>query len=278
MILLMHISKKNYKKNYSRIKNPVKKVSVRLWDNRLFTAKIIARHYPLGIALIKIEAKDLPFIEIDAKEAVLGASCAVIGITKHHKFTMNTGIISADSRDNGMRFQFDALANYGNSGGPLIDLNGKIIGICLNPMTPLPFMGRLLSVNELMHWQIAPNSGVSFSANALQLRNAIGKMKKGQNIHSYTEAFIGINPRLRKGRTKEVYISFVVEGSPAAIAGIHKGDILLSIDNKVIKSLKDVAHIVKNLKKGDRVEIDILRKGKQRYLLLNGKRIYIKTD
>lgn len=67
-------------------------------------------------------------------------------------FTLNAGIVSAETRSRGNQFQFDALINYGNSGGPVITTDGKICGVAIQAMSPGPEMGRLLSDQELGRW------------------------------------------------------------------------------------------------------------------------------
>ena len=110
-------------------------ISVRLPDKRIFSAKLIGSDSKVDIAVLKIEAKDLPTINLGNSDNVqVGQKVLAIGNPYGFDFTVTTGIISAKHRDTGPTeykdfLQTDASINPGNSGGPLINTNGKVVGI-----------------------------------------------------------------------------------------------------------------------------------------------------
>ena len=130
-------------------KNPIQKILVTLPDGSQREAKILARHEPLGVAVLKIDAKGLRFCDLakSAAGAELGTRVGLVGYAggKLARHTLNAGIVSSPSRNRAMQFQVDALLNYGNSGGPVISPEGRVLGIGLAPIEPHTIIGRVFT-------------------------------------------------------------------------------------------------------------------------------------
>jgi S1-C subfamily serine protease len=254
--------------------NPVIRISVTLPDGRAVPAKMVSRHIPLGLAMLKIDAKDLAFLDLKSRAATspkTGSPCAVVGWVKGDLgYTMNTGMISSQFRSRKQRFQYDAIINYANSGGPVIGRDGTVLGIALSPMVPLPTMGRVWSGQDILRWQIAPNSGVSMAARADLLLVDLETLKKGQSVRRIKGPYIGIAPD-NNPLSETVRLSLVQPLSPADKAGVKVGDILTTFNGSPIKSWKNLIDELDGLSVGDSVPIEVVRPGRKRYFILNGK-------
>ena len=187
--------------------------------------------------------------------------------------TLNVGIVSADKRYRNQRFQFDAITNYGNSGGPVIGTEGELYGFALTPMFPGPIMGRIYSSMDILRWTIAPNSGVSFGARVDQVIQALPIMMKGESTDRLGGAFIGIAPESTSMLDDDVRLKTVMPNSAGDKAGLRKGDIIQQFNHQRVRSWKDVTKQIEKVKPGDKVEVQILRPGRDRYLEVNGKQI-----
>jgi S1-C subfamily serine protease len=284
---------------YEVLENPVQSIQATLAGGKTCAAKIVARNPKLGIALLKIEEQDLPYLDLAAGRAdpVLGETVGAMGIVPGQpgRFTLNEGMISAARRDQGRRFQFTALANYGNSGGLILNAEGKILGLVLEPLRAgeqLESMlrgpafpkasglttGRLLpmglSANEpsLTFWQIAPNSGVGFAAPVGRILETLPDLMRGKDVVVAGEPYLGITPRpdIETVNKDEVIVHGVAAGSPAAKAGLAAGDKVLQIDGQSVANWKALLEIVARHKVGDMLAITVARKAPPSYVEING--------
>ncbi|MFM8251047.1 MAG: S1C family serine protease [Planctomycetota bacterium] len=250
-------------KGYERVANPIEKLVVKLADGRELEARVVSRHVPLGVVVLKIEAADLPFFDLQANSTVpeLGAPLGILGVVSDSetRYTLNPGMVSATQRNRGFQFQTDALVNYGNSGGPIIDAEGRFMGLADVALGPATVMGRLFQDQELNSWQTAPNSGVSLVARGDRLRESLEELKSGKSILQPPGAFLGIGPDQRKLFSTEVTIGAVTPKSPADQAGLKVGDRILSINNEELNNWRDMLAHLANFKPGDQVEIKVFR-------------------
>jgi serine protease Do len=209
----------------------------------------------------------------------VGEPCGVIGVGDDRvSYTLNTGVVSAANRHRDHRFQFDGLVNYGNAGGPIFAADGRFLGIALDPMSPGPIMGRLIGPNDILEWQVAPNSGVSFGARTDRLRQALPGLKAGKSSESFGGAFVGFAPETTSLLDITVVLGYIVPGSPADAAGLRAGDTVRRFSGREIKSWRDILEEVDRRRPGDVVEVELERPGAQRYLELNGQRIQNEAD
>ena len=257
--------------------NDIKQVSVVLRDGKRHEAKVVARHEPLGVALLKIEATDLPWYDVTGNSISpqLGDGVGLVGYLPGEQpgFTLNAGIVSAPSRNRGYQFQTDALLNYGNSGGPLVDRAGNFLGLAAAPIQPDTLLGRLVSPQQLMMWTRAPNSGVGMAARADRIRDVLEAMKGGKSFDRIPGPFLGVQADESKAFADNVVIGGVSPGSPAEKAGLKRGDVLLEMDGTEVNSWNELTERIAACKPGQTVEIRVQRKGGGPRLLIAGREV-----
>ncbi len=267
--------------NTKQRKNPVTSVTATLHDGRTLPAKIVARHKPLGVALLRVEAADLPHVDLADRMTVprAGQAVGVVGVLPaNESFTLNTGMVSAPARHRDLRMQCDALFNYGNSGGPVFLRDGRIVGFAGAPMRPGPVLGRLFAGVELQQWHIAPNSGISLAARADRVLRALPALQAGADVDTLSGAYIGVGPDPNRAFGTEVIIGRVAKGSPGDAAGLRKGDAVLALDSTPLTSWKHFIAEVAEHEPGDVVQLTIRRKGGCRYLEIAGQRVERERD
>ena len=262
--------------------NPIRRVAVVLADGSRRQAKVHARHEPLGVALLKVEAESLAALDLAtaATSPQLGDHVAAVGLVSPGgaAFTLNPGIVSAAARNRGYRFQTDALVNYGNSGGPVVDANGSLLGIVTAPLEPDTAMGRLFTLQQLMRWSRAPNSGVGFVARADRLRAVLDDLKSGKSFERFPGPFLGVQADESKALGDDVVIGFVAEGSPAAKAGLRKGDVVLAYDGVELAAWREFTERIAAGKPGEAAVLTIRRKQKGPRLVIAGRDIETVED
>jgi len=234
-------------------------VNVKLTDKREFKAKVIGADMRTDVALVKIEGKGLPTVKIgDPEKASVGEWVAAIGSPFGLENTVTAGIISAKSRSLSGEsivpfIQTDVAVNPGNSGGPLFNMAGEVIGI-----------------NSQIYSRTGGYMGLSF---AIPIDFAIGIKEDLQKHGKVSRGRLGVSIQ---SVTKELADSFglakpqgalvisVEEGSAAQEAGIATGDIILSLNDKAIDEAGDLARAVAQMKPGTSVNLKVWRKGATR--------------
>ena len=263
-------------------KNSIEKITVTLPDGTQHVAKLLAHHEPLGVALLKIDAKDLKYCNLEKATGApeLGTPLGLVGFVGGAltRYTLNTGIVSAAERAQGMRFQTDALLNYGNSGGPVISARGQLLGIALAPIKPQTVLGRVFSHADLTKWATAPNSGVSMICRADQLLPALADLKAGKSLTSLPGQHLGIAFDPRQALGEQLIIARVMPDSPAQKAGVKAGDHIAKVDGKPLTSWKEFTERVKNVAPGGKVELELHRKDIVNHLMINGQKVENEAD
>jgi S1-C subfamily serine protease len=261
--------------------NPVETVTVILPDGGRKEATIVARHQPLGVALLKIEAAGLPFLDFaDAVSPQVGDDVGVLGRLPAGRpgWTLNAGIVSAPARNRGFQFQTDALLNYGNSGGPVFDRGGNLLGIAAAPIEPDTLLGRLVNLPQLMRWSRAPNSGVGLVSRADRIRDALEDLKAGKSFARPPGPFLGVEVDQKKAFTESVVVGRVAPQSPAERAGLKAGDALLEFNGVEVRSWPDLTDRIAACKPGDRVELRVQRKSSGPRVVINGQDVETGAD
>ncbi len=262
--------------------NPITGLTVVLPDGTRLPARELARHEPLGVALLKVEAEDLPWYDFAAvaSSPLLGDAVAVVGRSPGGPaaVTLNEGMVSAPSRNRGYQFQTDALLNYGNSGGPVIDTAGNFLGIATAPLEPDTVLGRIIPPPQLMRWTRAPNSGVGMVARADRIRGALDALREGRSFQRIPGPYLGVQPDMARAFGEDVWIGGVQPGSPADRAGLRKGDRLLEIDGVEIHTWRELTERIAAGKAGDRVALLVQRKGRGPRLVIAGRDIESLAD
>jgi len=267
---------------WKREANPITGLTVVLPDGGRLPARELARHEPLGVALVKVEAADLPWYDFAAASTspLLGDAVAVVGRSSGGPadFTLNEGMVSAPARNRGYQFQTDALLNYGNSGGPVIDVAGNFLGIATAPLEPDTVLGRVIPPPELIRWTRAPNSGVGMVARADRIRGALDALREGKSFAKIPGPYLGVQPDMARAFGEDVWIGGVLPRSPADRAGLRKGDRLLEIDGVEIHTWRELTERITAGKAGDRLTLLVQRKGRGPRLVIAGRDIESLAD
>lgn len=262
---------------YDRVPNPVQKVFVTLANGEQHEAKILARHAPLGVALLKIEKSGLKHLDLKTSSALpqLGMTSGILGVVDGQgvRYTLNPGVVSAPLRNRGLQFQTDALINYGNSGGPVIGEDGKFLGIASSPIEPRTVQGKIFSGQELLGWAIAPNSGVGMAARSDKIVEALEQLLVGKSTLVIPGPYLGVGPDPTRVFSTEVVLGSVSPGSPADLAGLKRGDQLLAVNGEELSNWRDLTEHLSQFKPGDKLEVKVQRTGIIQKLQINGKSV-----
>ena len=231
--------------------------SVTLWDDREFEALLVGIDSVSDLAVLKIEADGLTAAEFCSDQVSVGDAVAAIGnpLGAELRGTLTNGIISAISRDipynnhSMTLLQTNAAINEGNSGGPLINMYGQVIGITN--------MKALSTGVEGIGFAI-PTASIRPIVNALLADGRVsGRVSIGITVGAVSSAASEYYD-LPEG----LYISAVAEGSDAEKQGIQSGDMLLAVNGQAVTTTYDVSAVKDGLKVGDTVTLTIYRDGK----------------
>ena len=252
-------------------------IDIALSDGRKVKAKIIGSDPETDIAVLKIEAKQLPTpITLGKIESVhVGDVVLAIGNPFGVGQTVTSGIVSAMGRDHvGINtfenfIQTDAAINPGNSGGALIDTRGNLIGI-----------------NTAIFSNNGGSMGIGFAIPVNLAKQVMESILKNGSV---TRGWIGVEPQnLSKdlaeslglpSNTEGVLLSGVLEGGPAARGGVKPGDVLTAVNGDKTKDVKQLLNQIAQIGPGNEATVSILRKGKELVLTIQtGKRPKPKTQ
>ncbi|MEP6632577.1 MAG: Do family serine endopeptidase [Luteimonas sp.] len=245
-------------------------VKVKLSDTREFTAKVVGSDEQSDVALLKIQATGLPTLRTgDSRTLKPGQWVVAIGSPFGLDHSVTAGIVSAVGRSNpyaNQRYvpfiQTDVAINRGNSGGPLLNTRGEVVGI---------------------NSQIFSNSGgymgVSFAIpidvamNAVQQLKVSGHVSRGQ-IGVQVQQIDSEQARgLNLPDTRGALVADVLAGSPAEKAGVERGDVIRAIDGAAINQSSDLPPIIGGMAPGARVKLSLLREGKPRDVVVTLSRL-----
>ena len=239
----------------------VDSITVTLSNHKEYVAKVVGKDQDSDLALLKIDAADLPFVKFgDSAKARVGDWVVAIGEPFGLGGTVTAGIVSAINRVTGQggaydRFiQTDASINQGNSGGPMFDLNGNVIG-----------------VNSQIFSQSGGNIGIGFAIPAETAKPIIATFMKGGTI---TRGYIGVQLQpggpinddtaaaLGIAKNQGELINDVTAGGPAAKAGVRAGDVVTKVNGRDVTVDQSLSYLVSNVSPGSTARLDILRNGK----------------
>ena len=234
-------------------------IYVTLTDKREFKAKLLGLDKRTDVAVVKIEARDLPKLPLgDSSKVRVGEWVLAIGSPFGLENTVTAGIVSAKSRDTGDYLPFiqtDVAVNPGNSGGPLLNTAGQAIGI-----------------NSQIFSRSGGYMGISFAIPideamrvAEQLRTN-GKMTRGRIGVALGEMTKEIAESLGLGKPRGAYVRNVESNGPAAAGGIEAGDVILSFNSREINKSTDLPRVVGDTKPGTTATVQVWRKGNSRDL------------
>ena len=240
-----------------------KEIIVSLSDGNTITGKLIGTDEMTDIAVVKVDAKDLPTATLgNSDEVVVGEPAIAIGNPMGLEFqgSVTVGVISAlnrtlDLNDRRVKlFQTDAAISPGNSGGALVNADGEVIGINSAKLATNGVEGMGFAI---------PINTVKTIVKELMDKGYVARPYLGVTIFDKpTAARYGYQLTLEKG----VFVFQVALDSPAGRAGFQRGDIILSIDGQEVNSVTDVRNAVAAHKVGDKVKVLLDREGKQETL------------
>jgi serine protease Do len=231
-------------------------IRVKLSDDRELSAKVIGRDPKTDLALIKVEATGLPVIPLGhSGELQVGEPVMAIGNPFGLQQTVTTGIVSATGRVIGEGpydnfIQTDASINPGNSGGPLINTRGQAVGI-----------------NSAIFTQTGGSVGIGFAIPVDLAKSVVTQLAaNGHVVRGYLG--VGIQPvtaDLARGfgisEASGALVSSVVEGSPAAKAGIKSGDVITEYDGRKVARADELPRVVAESPVGREVPVTVIRDG-----------------
>lgn len=238
-------------------------LTVTLNDNREFSARIIGTDKTTDLALIKVDAKDLPAITIGSSDKLkVGEWVLAVGNPFNLNSTVTAGIVSAKARSlgaNGVEsfIQTDAAINQGNSGGALVNTSGELVGI-----------------NAMLYSQTGSYSGYGFAIPTTIMNKVVADIKQYGNVQ---RAFLGIQGQdvrpyldmqkedgkdLDLGTNEGVYVAKVDDDGAGAAAGLKTGDVITAIDGKKLTKMAELQEMMAGKRPGDKVSITFLRNKK----------------
>lgn len=232
-------------------------IKVRLTDNREFTGKVLGSDAKTDIAVVKIDAKDLPYLTMgNSDELKVGEWVAAIGSPFGLDNTVTSGIVSAKSRklpsDQYVPFiQTDVAVNPGNSGGPLFNMKGEVVGINSQIFsTSGGFMGLSFAIPSNLAMQIKDQ----LVKNGKVTRGRIGVV-----IQSVTQ---DLAESFGMKTPKGAIVSQVEKDGPAAKVGLQEGDIITAVNGRAIDDSVDMPVIIGSMAPGSIAKLSIIRNNK----------------
>ena len=242
-------------------------------NSKEYSARIIGADKTTDLALIKIDAKNLPAIVIaNSDDVKVGEWVLAVGNPLGLNNTVTAGIVSAKARSMNTggitsMIQTDAAINQGNSGGALVNTRGELIGI-----------------NAMLYSQTGSNIGYGFAIPTTIVNKAVEDFKKygsyqramigiqGMDVKNYVDAMKDQDKDVEDFGTMEgIYVDKVVDDGAAAEAGIQKGDVLTSVDGQKVKDFGALQGIIAQKRPGDKVKVTYLRKKKEHTVTLTLK-------
>jgi serine protease Do len=233
-------------------------VTVRLFDKREFKAKVIGADKRTDVALLKIDVTGLPKVAIgDSEKLRVGEWVAAIGKPFGLENTITAGIVSAKGRDLRQEggdlvsfIQTDVPINFGNSGGPLFNMKGEVVGI-----------------NSIIFTRTGGYMGLAF---AIPIEVAMNVVKQLQEKGRVTRGRIGVQIQEMSKEAADAFglskqggalVSSVEKGGPADKAGVESGDIILKVDGKTVNTSAELPRIITQVKPGTKITLQVWRKG-----------------
>ncbi len=259
------ISKDGYILTNNHVVEDVDELRVKLIDNSEYTAKVIGTDPSTDIALIKIDAKNLPVAVLgNSDDLKIGEWVLAIGNPLNLTSTVTAGIVSALHRNinilrgrNNVRsienfIQTDAAINPGNSGGALVNMKGQVIG-----------------VNSAIATNTSYYMGYGFAV-PINIAKAVVDdiIKYGKVRRGYLGVYIqDVTPVTAKGvkldKPRGVFVTSVIKGSAADKAGIKEGDVILAVNGKPVNRTNELQAKIGIMNPGDKVKLTIWRNGKE---------------
>ncbi len=229
-----------------------------------YSARIIGTDKTTDLALLKIDAKQLPAIVIaNSNDVKVGEWVLAVGNPLGLNNTVTAGIVSAKARSlgaNGVEsfIQTDAAINAGNSGGALVNTRGELIGI-----------------NAMLYSQTGSYSGYGFAIPTVIMNKVVDDLKKygtvqramigiqGTDVKNYVDSQKDQGKDVDLGTMEGIYVAKVVEGGAAESAGIEEGDVIIAVDQKKVTKMAELQEQIAQKRPGDQVTLTYLHNKKK---------------
>jgi serine protease Do len=254
------VSKDGYILTNSHVVDGMKEIKVILNDKREFTGKLVGQDPNTDIALVKIEANDLPFIELGNSDNIeVGQWVVAIGNPYGLQATLTVGVVSAKGRNDldltrvEDFIQTDAPINKGNSGGPLLNLDGQVVGINTAIVSGYG-SGGYLGIGFAVPSNIAKHDMEEIIANGTVSRGYLGVTLQPLD-QDLAQAF-GIE------NVQGALISDVAKDSPAFKAGLKQGDLILKYNNLPVTNIAGLRNAIALMSPGSMLNLSIRRQDK----------------
>lgn len=238
-------------------------LDVKLNDNSEYKARIIGTDPTTDLALIKVEAKNLPAIPIgNSDDLKLGQWVLAVGNPFNLTSTVTAGIVSAKARSMGANrvesfIQTDAAINQGNSGGALVNERGELVGI-----------------NAMIYSQTGSYAGYGFAIPTTIMDKVVADLKEfgtvqrgvlgveGTDVTNYIDVEKEKGNEVDLGTTTGVYVNKVTDGSTAEEIGLEKGDVITAIDDKEVTKMAELQEAINQHRPGDKLKVTYMRNKK----------------
>jgi Do/DeqQ family serine protease len=235
------------------------RIRVELKDGRTFTAKVVGSDAPSDLAVLKVEAANLPSIPLGNSDDVrVGDVVLAVGNPMGVGQTVTLGIVSAKGRATGLGngsfedfIQTDAAINRGNSGGALVSTRGELIGINSQILSPS-----------------GGNIGIGFAIPANMARHVMDSLVTSGQVHRgmLGVGVQGVTPEIASSlgmsAARGALVTSVSANGPASKAGLQRGDVITSIDGHAVRDSNDLRNRIASSVPGTTVRLDVLRNGK----------------
>lgn len=234
---------------------------VTMTDKREFKAKVVGADKRTDVAIVKIEASGLPHLKTgDVGKLRVGEWVLAIGSPFNLANTVTAGIVSAMQRDTGDFLPFiqtDVAVNPGNSGGPLLNMRGEVVGI-----------------NSQIYSPSGAFAGISFAIPmdeatrvADQLRSG-GKVIRGRIGVGIGAVSDDVAEALKLGKAQGAVVQSIEPDTPADKAGLEVGDVIVKVDGRIVDKPGDLSRMIAGTKPGTAVTLDIWRRGQPKSVKL----------
>lgn len=242
-------------------------IQVTLNDNRVFEATLVGADANTDLALIKIEGDEFPVVPMgNSDDLKLGEWVLAVGNPFNLTSSVTAGVVSAKSRKIGIYeggesieafIQTDAAINMGNSGGALVNVRGELVGI-----------------NAALESPTGTYAGYGFAIPTSIVKKVVADLKEYGSVQRAILGIMGGDVsamlQLEENKGKDfgtidgVYVSDLTDGGGALAAGVEKGDVIIAIDGKKVKTMTELQETIVQYRPGDKVTVTLLRNKKEK--------------